>query len=265
MDKDDSKFDNEELKDENLFLKMKLMAEHGAHFSEPEGGSKVSPEIENQILRNIEEFEKQFHSAKRITISQRLNNPVFEKEAAIPDDRISEALDYAMNLLNDNGISLDVICEVSDREQYRFITEELIHKEVDDINIPGMMSCFIYEEFYPNQEHNIKGDCRNFFYFFLTKEYSFYAHHLAENLKGDSHLKHFSDSFDSFEQLDFNILSVSIEGEKAEVCYTAGFIGIVETTKQKQRFCGAGEMELRFDGEYWRIVRVVFPDRVEEV
>ncbi|MDY0254145.1 MAG: hypothetical protein RBR30_07000 [Tenuifilaceae bacterium] len=50
MAKDDSKFDNEELKDENLFLKMKLMAEHGAQFSEPEDGSKVSPEIENQFL-----------------------------------------------------------------------------------------------------------------------------------------------------------------------------------------------------------------------
>lgn len=265
MAKDDSKFDNEELKDENLFLKMKLMAEHGAQFSEPEDGSKVSPEIENQFLKNIEEFEKQFHSGKRITINQRLNYPMFEKEAAIPDDTISEALGDTMNLLNDNGISLDALCDVTDRELYRFITEELVHQEVDDINMPGMMSCFIYEEFYPNQELNIENDCSDFFHFFLAKEYNFYAHHLAENLRGESHLKHFSDSFISFEKHSFAVTSIQIEGEKARVHYTADFIGTIENTKQKQHFCGDGEMELQFDGEYWNIERVVLPEKIDDL
>ncbi|HCY01177.1 MAG TPA: hypothetical protein DG754_13650 [Bacteroidales bacterium] len=264
MDNDDNKFDNEELKDENLFFKMKLMAEYGAYFSGPDGGSKVSPEIENQFLKNIEEFEKQFHSGKRVTISQRLKNPVFEKEDSIPDDKISEALKNVRNLLNENSISLDALCDVTDRELYRFIMEELIHQEVDDVNMPGMMSCFIYEEFYPNQEHNIGNDCSNFFHFFLTKEYNFYAHHLAENLKGESYLKHFSDSFTSFEKLDFAITSINIEGEKAHVHFTADFIGTIDITQQKQRFCGSGEMELTFDGEYWYIERVVLPKKVDD-
>jgi hypothetical protein len=265
MNPDNPNFNNEEIKDENLFLKMKLIAEHGAHFSEPEDGSKVSPEIENQFLKNIEEFEKQFHSGKRVAISQKLNNPVFEKEDLIPDDRITETLDNTMNLLNDNGISLDAICEVTDRELYRFITEELIHEEVDDVNIPGMMICFIYEEFYPNQEHNIKNDCSNFFHFFLTKEYNFYAHHLVENLKGESHLKHFSDSFTSFEKLDFAIISINIEGEKTHVQYTADFIGTIANTQQKQRFFGKGEIKLLFDGDYWRIESVVLPEKIDDL
>ena len=55
-----------------------------------------------------------------------------------------------MNILNKNSIQLDTICDVEEREIYRFVTEELFSHKMDNMRIPGMMACFIYEEFHPN-------------------------------------------------------------------------------------------------------------------
>lgn len=48
--------------------------------------------------------------------------------------------------------ALDFLCDVDDAEAYRFITEELMDEEIDDIRIEGLRHCFIYEEFHPNTD-----------------------------------------------------------------------------------------------------------------
>jgi len=52
---------------------------------------------------------------------------------------------------------------------YRFITEELFKEELDDIKIEGMTHHYIYEEFHPNHEHDIKNRCKEFLDEFLNK------------------------------------------------------------------------------------------------
>ncbi len=39
---------------------------------------------------------------------------------------------------------------INNRELYRFTTEELFDYEMNDIFIPGGMTCFTYDEFYPD-------------------------------------------------------------------------------------------------------------------
>lgn len=73
---EDEKFSDdpeENLRLENDFLKMKMMAESGGFF----GGNKdldLPPEIENQFLKNVIEFEKAYAKAKSQKIVDLLAN-----------------------------------------------------------------------------------------------------------------------------------------------------------------------------------------------
>lgn len=143
--------DEERLKAENDFLKMKLMLENGAQFSEG-NNSDLPAEIENQFLKNMVEFESQFAEHKTIKVFDKIGQPnQFVNVTEIPDERIEKAWQELSDYLQQHGIFLDVCSpNITKRELYRFTTEELFVYAMDDINIPGMMHGFIYDEFHPD-------------------------------------------------------------------------------------------------------------------
>jgi hypothetical protein len=144
--------EEERLKAENEFLKMKLMLENGAQFSKPNEDSEISPQIENEFLNYIAEFEKQSQNPKYISVYERIEKPThFKSVAEIPDDEIATAWEVLSEYLGKYGICLDVCSpNISIRELYRFATEELFKHEMNDMSIPGMNTNFIYDEFYPD-------------------------------------------------------------------------------------------------------------------
>ena len=147
----------EQLKAENDFLKMKIMLEHGANFYTPsDENTYLNPEIENQFLNNIIEFEKQFQQRKTITVFDKIRRPKhFKPVNEIPDDAINAEWDALLEYMQQYGIDLSACSpKVTAKELYRFTTDELFKHETDDINIPGMVSCFIYDEFYPDYEYD---------------------------------------------------------------------------------------------------------------
>ena len=152
MNENSEHSEEENLQNENEFLKMKLMLEQGAQFSNMQTDGKLPTEIENQFLKNIIEFEKQFEEHKTIKVFDRIERPAhFKPVNEIPDDEIDNAWDELDEYLHKYGIELSVCSpNISKRELYRFTTEELFNHEMDDMNVPGMMSCFTYDEFYPD-------------------------------------------------------------------------------------------------------------------
>ena len=60
--------EEEKLKAENDFLKMKLMLEQGGHFG-GDGETPLPAEVENEFLKNVMAFEKQFDERKRIKLT----------------------------------------------------------------------------------------------------------------------------------------------------------------------------------------------------
>lgn len=142
----------EQLKAENDFMKMKLMLENGAEFSNDNVNDPVPAEIENQFLKNIIEFESQFARHKTIKVFDRIGKPFhFREPAAISDGEIEEAWLELSAYLQEHGIMLDVCSpNVGARELYRFTIEELFEYEMEDIRVPGMMHGFIYDEFHPD-------------------------------------------------------------------------------------------------------------------
>lgn len=156
MNEFDNLNDEERLKAENEFLKMKLMLENGARFEKTEDGAHLSPQVENEFLNYINAFEKQSRDPRYIKVFDKIERPAhFRPVGEIPDNEMEAAWEMLQEYLSRYQINLDVCSpNISVRELYRFTTEELFEHEMSDMNIPGMMHGFIYDEFYPDHRYD---------------------------------------------------------------------------------------------------------------
>ncbi len=136
---------------DNQFMKMKLMLEHNAQFG-PSDKNDIPPELENEFLRHVMEFEKQFDEQKRIRVYDKIERPThFKPSPELSDDELDDEWEKLSDHLAQYSIFLDVCSpNIPNRELYRFTLEELFDHEIDDINIPGFGTNFIYDEFHPD-------------------------------------------------------------------------------------------------------------------
>lgn len=181
---------DEKLRAENEFMKMKLMLEKDASFA-VSNNDELPAETENEFLKNVIEFEKQFEEHKTIKVFDKIGRPTHFKPAdEIPDEEIDKAWDNLSDHLDKYGISLDACSpNISKRELYRFTLEELFAYEMDDMNIPGMMHGFIYDEFHPDPVYDntraATDDCINYI---LQQEPLEWTHHFSdEKLRLNEH------------------------------------------------------------------------------
>ena len=174
------------LQTENDFLKMKMMLEHGAEF----GSSKdLPPEIENQFLKSVMDFENQFQKAGRIKVFDKVGRPKqFRPVNEIPDEDIEKEWIELYEFLHEHDIDLGVCSpNVGPRELYRFTTEELFELETDNISLPGLTNWFIYDEFHPDHIYENSriavDECISYFF----NKNSFYDHHFAKRVRVNNH------------------------------------------------------------------------------
>ena len=132
--------------------------------------SKLSADEEAQYLDYLEEFERQFNATEQITLRAYLGCPDIKPIENLHPDDFTRELDNILNLMAHHNVYLDFLCNVDEEEIYRFVVEELMDQKVDDIRIPGMNLHFIYEEFHPNIEYDIKSCTDNFLYALLYGE-----------------------------------------------------------------------------------------------
>jgi len=237
----------------------KITKEYGAHFSDMSTGTNLPPEIMSQFLDNIIAFEDAYKSTKRIQLYDFIGKPSYRKVEDLTDNEIPEELKKLKEILTNHQISLGTLCEVPERELYRFMTEELFFEEKDDMHIPGMFSNYTYEEFHPNHEYNIFEHSNNFIRTYLEKVDDFYTYSLSsEALNADWHL-HFRQSFSSFHLNRFMITNINFDTEKATVDFEIDFDGTIEGSVESLHFMGPGELNLVFQWDYWCIDSVKFP------
>ena len=155
--------EEEQIRAENDFMKMKLALEKGAQF-ETFGNRELSPALENEFLKNILEYEKQAENIRTTTVFDKIGRPSqFKPVAQLKELEMERRWEELATYLFERGISLDACSpNVSARELYRFAIEELFPYEMEEMNIPGMMHCFIYDEFHPDplyeSERVVTGD-----------------------------------------------------------------------------------------------------------
>jgi len=150
------------LRMENADRKKQMEEQTGAKFGSGDG--EVDPALESDWLNHIEEFERQFEHAQQIPLRQYLGNPTVKASADVPDEMLADELHALLDLMVENNVALDCICAVEDRELYRFIVEELLDEEMDDMRIPGMTCHYIYEEFHPNDAYDVGETVRSLVY-----------------------------------------------------------------------------------------------------
>lgn len=104
----------------------------------------LPPEVENEWLDYILEFERQFEQAKRIVVRERIGNPPVLPLSDLPLSAVGDAIEALLDLLAAHGIAVDFLGEVDELEVYRYLTEELLDEQIDDIRIEGMWTHFTY-------------------------------------------------------------------------------------------------------------------------
>jgi hypothetical protein len=270
---DEEKFSEdpeEQLKIENEILKLKLQAELGADFK---GEDELSPDVENIFLKNVLELEHHFANASYKTIFQILGTPSVASEANLSNKEIKHALAEIEELMEQKGIVVDYGQEYDDRIKYKFITEELFYKESTLIDIPGMTTHFIYEEFHPNHSLDIKANAEKFFNHWEERSFDENSFELASQFTLDDgtcpsrkevlqKLGWIFDAYVRFDNASFSINDISfrLDGEEGGFGLVLGNVtydAVLENGEIKN-FSGPFRLYMEYD-DWWGINNFNWP------
>jgi hypothetical protein len=122
----EEQFSKERLKEENELLKEQLGDEGGVFF----GSDHVTPEIENQFLRNIRDFEEADRLPKREIRSLFPDGFIFPEAEGMTRRELRAKLNQILLILEDHGIGLDLIGKVPDEVVYNHIIHEALNDEI---------------------------------------------------------------------------------------------------------------------------------------
>jgi len=258
--------EEERLEVENKCLRMKLMLENGAEFSAHAPRSEFPLEVENAFLNHIIEFENQFRKHKLISVRERIGNPpAFKSESEMNDEEVKEAWDKVDELLARNDINLSACSpNISPRDLYSFATGEFLDIEMDDIRMPGMMNCFIYDEFYPDPLYECETTARDgVMRSIFNKDPMANTYDFSENgiLLNDEQLANREELFsrlNRFKDLFEDIEIAELLCNKSEVMERKGIVTgtyIMQTNLQSEQFRIAGSWEIQLENNaefnYW--------------
>lgn len=170
----------EEIATENELLKLKMMAEFGGNFTSID---EVPPEIEQQFLKQIISFHKKHEQSKMITVYNYIGRPAYNHANDLNDKEVIRDLNKLLKLMSRKGVMLSVLSETPKREVYRFVTEELFKIEVEDIKLKGWVNQFIYEEFHPNVEYDVRSAVYYCLQSIFNKGHTFFEDYFSDDLK----------------------------------------------------------------------------------
>jgi len=232
--------EEERLKAENDFLKMKIMLERGGFFGEQ--NEELPADVENEFLNNIMAFEKQFEERKTIRLFDKIGRPQHYKPVGdIGDSEIEKAYSSLLDCLHEHSIDLDVCSpNITTRELYRFVTEELFEYEMDDMDLPGWTTNFIYDEFHPDPVYDntraATEDCINYV---LQKEPMEWTHHFRnENLQLNEYqgltieelktmVNRFKNAYDGLEIININATKCIVNEKES---WVEGYYSVLATS-----------------------------------
>jgi len=258
---------------ENEILKLKMQAERGAFF----GGNMedLSPEMEVEFLKNVQQFEDSFDNAKSITIYECIGSPAYKKPGELQPEEVETELRRIMELLHSKNILLDVLGRYELSVIYKFITEELFLEQIKEVDHPGYLHSYIYEEFHPNHNVDIGKTAQEFLNHWFEKSFDENSIELANPLitpegkmfsrgEGIQKLAHCLNSYRSFSNIQFAGSDTSYEWDDE----TSRGIGHAEGMFKYDALLENGDtihiegpfkLYMSNDDGCWRIFYFVFP------
>ncbi len=170
----------ENLRIENEILKLKMQAERGAQF----GGNMedLPPELEASFLKNVQDFENSFDKAKEITIYESIGKPNYIKADDLKPNEVEKEITRLIELLHNKNIILEVLGKYDLAVIYKFITEELFIEKIKDVDLPGYIHNYVYEEFHPNHNVSIGAAAQEFLKHWFEKSFDAHSFELSTEL-----------------------------------------------------------------------------------
>lgn len=270
-----SEFDqwNENLQLENEILKLKMMAERGAYFDE--SAEDLPPEVEAEFLKNIQLFEDSFDKADEISVYECIGKPAYKDVSKLTADEIKHETKRLLDLLESKNIELDVLGQYELSVIYKFITDELFHEKIREINIPGYRHHFVYEEFHPNHKLDIGNAAQQFINDWFEKGFNEYSSELAYQFitaEGKIYtreevlqkLNNCLDSYKRFSNIRFTGSDISFEWDDKEnkgIGHAEGAFSYDAEIENGEIIHIEGPYIVYMANEYglWQIVYFVFP------
>lgn len=251
------------LRQENELTKLKIQAEFGLEMHD---GNGLNPAIENIWLNNILNYERAAAKNEQVTIREKLGNPTFKPVEQVSDDEMVEALHSLMETLLRGNIVIDSLAGASDREMYRFITQELLEHETDKNTPTNMLVCFIYEEFHPNHEYDIRRRANDLFEALASEKEIDFDYHVSSGEDGEAgdikcetlkrKLSLFKNAFDSVSVDKYEITSVEITDDTAEVAFDFSLSLLPAESRTKHGISGSGKFRLINQYDWWSIFEI---------
>ena len=258
----------EEIQFENELLKLKMRAESGAIFHSG-GNADVPPDVENQFLNYVMNFEKNFKNAKRITIGELLNHPEFISYRKLKPGQFHDEIKKIDDLLEAHGIIMHRNDTVNERKLYKFLTTDFMKEETDEMHMPGFTCNYIFEDFFPDDEEEIKNAPYNFLTDLFSKNPGWIKQHLYEKLTDsngksvskDNVLKaliHFQNAFDAFKEIGVEIKSFEFTKRKASLTAVVTYKTINEGKTVKMEDLSFFKFK-KNELDFWQISSFNFP------
>lgn len=243
MAKQKQKKSIDELNTENEFMKLKMMAEFGGDFI---GSDNIPPDVENQFLKQIISFHKLHDHSKVTTVYKYIGKPAYNHVNDLSNKEVVRDLKSMMNLMERRGVALSVLDETPPREIYRFITEELFKHEIEDVKIKGWLNQFVYEEFYPNINYDVRNAAVTCIESIFNKNVVIPKEYFSENLKDSIglsiELDDLVEKIKKFQALQHQLKIVKYDLKRVEIdaenqtAYVAAEVAYKTQTAKGKRF-----------------------------
>src|SRR5512140_1850270 len=249
--------------------KQKLEERYGGRFSST--GPDLPPEIEAEWLDNIEEFERQFEQAAQTTVGKYIGDPVLKQFEDIAPEEFDDELERLTEILASNNIEVHFGGSVPSCVRYRFITEELLKEEMDDIRVEGMTQHFIYEEFHPNEKLDAELEAEMFVRELLSHETeSPLLSFSNQELYGPDgapvspewmleRVEAFRSTVAVFLEKEIGMVEGRVEGEYATVEIHVRWEGLRAETMEAVEMEGVAKVRLKREDEQWCVVQASVP------
>jgi hypothetical protein len=260
----------ENLRIENELMKLKMQAELGASsFSDP----SLDPEIENVFLKNVMAFEQRHAGAKPMKVADLLGNPEFKPAAGMDDEELALELARLESVLAEKSIDVYFGDGYDDRTKYSFITEELFDHETTFMPMPGMMTCFDYEEFHPNHKKDIENRADEFIKEWFERSINERSWELADHFilpdrtilpKAEvvAKMQRIFEAYTGFVDCKYKIIESGFElNDDSGVGHAGGAVkydAVLENGEQV-RIGGPFKLYMSNEGGWWSIFHIVFP------
>lgn len=246
-----------------------LCSQYGARFSPRDPA--LPPDIERLWLDHIERFELLCQGALTTTVRRYIGSPPVRLPAEVSPEEVGSELERLFDLLRTNNISVHFARSVPEAEAYRFIVEEVLDREIEDIRMDGLSLNFLYEEFHPDDEQDALMAAEDFLFALFTRNESILSsllHTHGEIPPGGSdsppsllasRVKSFLGGMAAILDWDSEAIRCTVDGGRATVEAQVSWTGLETGTLSRVHAEGKGRVHLQKSGGFWFVTAADIP------